>query len=107
MLNYPNFNILRETFTTRSTKGEMWNLRHHFDLLKANFYDYTVLGNFVDNHDNGRFLNQEGSIKSYQSALAFIISQEGIPIIYYGTEQSFSGANDPYCREALWTSMNT
>mmetsp|Transcript_19800 Transcript_19800/g.14554 ORF Transcript_19800/g.14554 Transcript_19800/m.14554 type:complete len:89 (+) Transcript_19800:754-1020(+) len=31
----------------------------------------------------------------------------GIPIIYYGTEQYFSGKTDPENREALWPYMNT
>jgi alpha-amylase len=29
---------------------------------------------------------------------------EGIPIIYYGSEQGFNGGNDPDNREPLWTS---
>jgi hypothetical protein len=29
---------------------------------------------------------------------------DGIPIIYYGAEQQFSGQTDPYNREALWLS---
>jgi len=28
---------------------------------------------------------------------------EGIPIVYYGSEQGFNGGNDPYNREPLWT----
>lgn len=28
----------------------------------------------------------------------------GIPILYYGSEQGFAGANDPYNREPLWIS---
>lgn len=31
----------------------------------------------------------------------------GIPIVYYGTEQKFSGGSDPGCREPLWTNMDT
>ena len=31
----------------------------------------------------------------------------GIPIIYYGTEQGFSGGNDPNNRESLWNNLNT
>lgn len=27
---------------------------------------------------------------------------QGIPIVYYGSEQGFSGGSDPGCREALW-----
>jgi len=29
---------------------------------------------------------------------------EGIPIVYYGTEQNFDGGNDPANREILWPS---
>ena len=32
----------------------------------------------------------------------FITIIAGIPILYYGTEQGFNGATDPYNREALW-----
>lgn len=31
---------------------------------------------------------------------------QGIPIIYYGTEQAFSGSNDPHNRESLWPNYN-
>lgn len=31
----------------------------------------------------------------------------GIPIIYYGTEQAYSGGNDPANRESLWPNFNT
>ena len=32
----------------------------------------------------------------------FTVLTQGIPIIYYGTEQGFSGGNDPNNREPLW-----
>lgn len=32
---------------------------------------------------------------------------QGIPIIYYGTEQAFNGADDPNNRESLWPHYNT
>lgn len=31
---------------------------------------------------------------------------QGIPIVYYGTEQGFSGSIDPGNRESLWPSYN-
>jgi len=31
----------------------------------------------------------------------------GIPLVYYGDEQAFSGGNDPANRESLWNQMNT
>ena len=32
----------------------------------------------------------------------FSLQLQGIPIIYYGTEQAFDGGNDPNNRESLW-----
>lgn len=40
-----------------------------------------------DNHDNARFLNVQSDVKKYQAAITYVLFGEGIPIIYYGTEQ--------------------
>ena len=32
------------------------------------------------------------------------MTEEGIPCLYYGTEQDFAGGNDPANREVLWNS---
>jgi len=64
------------------------------------------MGIFVDNHDNPRFLNLWGNLKQLKGATAFSMIYRGIPIFYYGDEQGFNGATDPYCREPLWTKMN-
>ena len=66
--------------------------------------DPTVVGNFIDNHDNPRYLCTDNDIISYKAALAWVLMSEGIPIIYYGTEQEFNGCNDPDNREPLWPS---
>jgi glycosidase len=59
--------------------------------------------NFLDNHDVARFLfNSEGDKEALRNALTFLFTAEGIPCIYYGTEQEFSGGNDPANREVLW-----
>jgi len=63
------------------------------------------LGNFVDNHDNARFLYSNGDHVAFKSALAFTIASVGIPITYYGSEQAFGGGDDPKNREPLWTNM--
>ena len=36
--------------------------------------------------------------------IAFVFLSDGIPIIYAGQEQHYSGGNDPYNREATWLS---
>jgi alpha-amylase len=40
-------------------------------------------------------------------ALAFTFASRGIPIMYYGTEQGFSGCADPANREDMFNSFNT
>jgi len=69
--------------------------------------------NFLDNHDVGRFLWQAGDQKKRAdakqvlwNALAFLLTEDGIPCIYYGTEQEFKGGNDPANREDLWASRD-
>ena len=62
-----------------------------------------VLVNFMDNHDVPRFRFQQPSIDALHAALAYLLTMDGIPCIYYGTEQQFDGGNDPANREPMWT----
>ncbi|MDP2304948.1 MAG: alpha-amylase family glycosyl hydrolase [Pseudomonadota bacterium] len=62
-----------------------------------------ILVNFMDNHDIPRFLFDKDSVPALKSALTYLLTQDGIPTLYYGTEQGFSGGNDPANREPLWT----
>lgn len=57
--------------------------------------------NFLDNHDVPRFL-YEGDTDALKVATAFLYTEPGVPVLYYGTEQGFSGGNDPANRETLW-----
>ena len=63
-----------------------------------------ALVNFLDNHDVGRFLFFRNDQQALDNALLFLMTEDGIPCLYYGTEQGFSGGNDPANREDLWTS---
>ena len=64
--------------------------------------------NFIDNHDVARFLfwindrpvSEQRAL--LHNALAFLMFAQGIPCIYYGTEQEFAGGNDPANRERMW-----
>src|SRR5579871_169806 len=68
---------------------------------------------FLDNHDQHERFNAPGTPQPQVSqALAVLICLQGIPCIYYGTEQGLQGANDGFghqtldsmesVREALW-----
>ena len=63
-----------------------------------------VLVNFLDNHDVSRFLYDAPDVGSLHAALAYLFTEDGIPCVYYGTEQDFAGGNDPSNREPLWWS---
>jgi glycosidase len=63
-----------------------------------------ALVTFIDNHDVPRFLFNKPSLAALHSALFFLLTWDGIPCIYYGTEQAFAGGNDPANRERLWDS---
>ncbi|MHB8876037.1 MAG: alpha-amylase family glycosyl hydrolase, partial [Myxococcaceae bacterium] len=60
--------------------------------------------NFIDNHDVARFLySAKGDVAALRNALTLLMTEEGLPCLYYGTERDFHGGNDPANREVLWT----
>lgn len=91
-----------------------------------------LLVNFMDNHDVSRFLYgmnptvvanilagdrrdcSSGVINAHtpaeinrfrprlHAALTYLLMEDGIPCLYYGTEQEFHGGNDPSNRERMW-----
>ncbi len=63
-----------------------------------------ALVNFIDNHDVARFLFDRPDKAALENALLFLFTEDGIPCVYYGTEQGFHGGNDPSNREDLWKS---
>jgi alpha-amylase len=63
-----------------------------------------ALVNFIDNHDVPRFLYSGKGVPALHNALTFLFTEDGLPCIYYGTEQQFAGGNDPANREDLWVS---
>lgn len=81
-----------------------------------------LLINFLDNHDVPRFLysaipslspsddeatkanKRELGYQRLRNALAYLLTIDGIPCVYYGTEQNFAGGPDPSNREDMWRS---
>jgi glycosidase len=61
-----------------------------------------VLVNFLDNHDVSRFPFEQPDPKALRAALLVLLTEDGIPCVYYGTEQGFKGGNDPSNREDMW-----
>ncbi|HSD91120.1 MAG TPA: alpha-amylase family glycosyl hydrolase, partial [Kofleriaceae bacterium] len=61
-----------------------------------------VLVNFLDNHDLPRFMFEKTDPAILRVALAYLMTWDGIPCIYYGTEQGFAGGVDPKNREDMF-----
>lgn len=64
----------------------MFSIRNSLDNEAKSFSDTSVLGTFIDNHDNPRFLYLNPSVILLKSAVTYTLFGLGIPIIYYGTE---------------------
>jgi len=67
----------------------------------------TLVG-FLDNHDVPRYLTglEEAGVldppAALRGALSYLLTIDGIPCIYYGTEAELRGGNDPANRGDLW-----
>ncbi|KAL8936152.1 MAG: hypothetical protein Q9216_005084 [Gyalolechia sp. 2 TL-2023] len=102
LLNYPLYYRLTDAF--RDTNGNMTSLSFAMTAIPETCQDSSLLGIFSENHDNPRFLSYTKDMHLNMNVIAFTLLAGGIPIIYQGQEQGFSGGNDPSNREALWTS---
>jgi alpha-amylase len=102
-LNYPFYWVIRNSIMSGQS---MYNFRNYIGASKA-YKNLNWQGNFVDNHDNARFLSQNGNVNKFKTALALTAVWPGIPIVYYGDEQGYAGGNDPNNREPLWPNYHT
>lgn len=103
VLNFPMYTALQSAFFIPGDN----NVSALVDVLEqsqAKFVDTTVLGNFIENHDVPRWRSKSVDPQSMYNAMTWTFMTDGIPIVYAGQEQYFSGAEDPYNREPLWPS---
>nr|ADQ44918.1 alpha-amylase [Schwanniomyces occidentalis] len=100
--NYPLYYPVYRFFSdTSATSSELTSM---ISTLQSSCSDVSLLGNFIENHDQVRFPSVTSDTSLIKNAMAFIILGDGIPIIYYGQEQGLNGGSDPANREALWLS---
>lgn len=106
----------------QSTSGSISNLVNGINNMKSTCSDTTLLGSFLENHDNPRFPSYTSDLSLAKNAIAFTILADGIPIskshdvaeisgdftyaftVYEGQEQHYSGGGVPNDREAIWLS---
>jgi glycosidase len=97
-------------------------LRQRYDTLHHQYADHGEAGRyfvtFIDNHDQmahpyRRFLHNNPYPQQAVLGIGYLLTSQGIPCIYYGTEQGFNGGgdNDIYVRECMfggqWGAFNT
>ncbi|MCC6528373.1 MAG: alpha-amylase [Polyangiaceae bacterium] len=97
--------VLQQGLSTDRIEG-LWSARSLYygatpTQLGTGIPPVKTLVNFLDNHDVPRFLFQSDRSALHQ-ALTFLLTEDGIPCVYYGTEQELAGGNDPANREDLW-----
>ncbi|AIW42232.1 family 14 glycosylhydrolase [Paenibacillus polymyxa] len=109
-LDFPMYYTIKDVFghdqSMRKIKERYSDDRH--------YRDAQTNGVFIDNHDVKRFLNDASGKPGanydkwpqLKAALGFTLTSRGIPIIYQGTEQGFSGGDDPANRENVVFNAN-
>jgi glycosidase len=116
-LDFPLFYTLPEVIKGRQ---DVSNIRQVFinrkneqeKLLSSNGEAGRFFVSFLDNHDlHERFNHPATPVTQVTAALCALFCLQGIPCIYYGTEQGLSGIKDDHgnsiqrkesVREALW-----
>jgi len=115
ILNYPVSEKMRPTFgmDCRTSTGKqvdfapMTELQTRLQEVRGNFSDPSVLGNFVDSHDTARFLANRDDPVLLMNNMAFLFGMDGIPIVYYGTEDLVNtGAPDPRATAGYYDPAN-
>lgn len=105
VLDYTLYFKIKDVFATAT--GNTKELEDHYTAVSAN-YDPAAqkqLVTFLDNHDQPRFLSPHyanDNIDRLKVALVFLHTAQGIPCLYYGTEQAFNGRKDPFDREDMF-----
>ena len=102
VFNYPLYYTIASSFcgSFRNLEGYWFNSRKKFPAPE-------YMATFVENHDNPRFLNKCNDKSKFTNAIIFSLLWEGVPVVYYGGEQYYSGGADPKNREPLWDNYNT
>ena len=61
-----------------------------------------LLVSFLDNHDVARFMFGKTDPTDLYAAMMYLYTWDGVPCMYYGTEQGFHGGVDPANREDMF-----
>ncbi len=87
-LDFPYFFAVRQAFSADTDMDALGDLFDQDD----KYANPNQLETFIDNHDRARFLTwADDNYQRLRSALSFLMTSRGVPVIYYGTEQADDG----------------
>ena len=109
-LDFPLYFILEDVIKGFASPAF---LRARYEDFRNMYADHGEAGQyfvtFVDNHDQmarpyRRFMNNNAITKQAVMAIGYLLTSQGVPCIYYGTEQGFDGAgsDDSFVRECMF-----
>jgi len=109
-LDFPLYFVLEEIIKGFLSPS---HLRERYERFKTLYADHGEAGRyfvtFVDNHDQmsrpyRRFLHRDPFPGQAVLAMGYLLTSQGVPCIYYGTEQGFDGGgnHDSYVRECMF-----
>jgi glycosidase len=109
-LDFPLYFILEEVIKGFSDPSL---LRDRYERFRNIYTDHGGTGEyfvtFVDNHDQmarpyHRFLHNNPHTAQMIQAIGYLLTSQGVPCIYYGSEQNFDGGgnSDAYVRECMF-----
>src|SRR5574337_1021925 len=109
-LDFPLYFTLEESIKGMINPSD---LRERYERFKTLYTDHGEAGRyfvtFVDNHDQmsrpyRRFMHRNPYPDQATLAIGYLLTSQGVPCIYYGTEQGFDGGGDSdrYVRECMF-----
>lgn len=104
VLNYPAYNLITAAFASVSDSGAISALYDGINTIKSQCKDTTLLGSFLENHDQPRFASKTSDASLIRNAIAFAMLADGVPILYEGQELGYTGNGVAANREAVWPS---
>lgn len=81
------------------TRQLMYGMNYCYSLYQEQ--TNRVLFNFLDTHDIERAVTRCGSQDMFFQQLAFLLTMQGTPCLYYGTEIALEGGPDPDNRRSM------
>ena len=101
VMNYPFMESLNNFFVNKNldSKDFMYIMNRCYSLYMSQVN--RVLFNFLDSHDVVRAYSRCDNIDTFFQQLVILVTMQGTPCIYYGTEIAMEGKCGPYNRKPM------